>query len=153
MKHPPPIHARIRRRTTRRGFTLAEVLAALVLMGIVLPIALKGVSLALAASDDARRKIEATALAENKLAEFTAANATGVSAGGMSGDFGTDWPAYQWEASNVMRDVELNEITIRVVWTARGRQRNVAVSTLVYTGTGSSTGSRTSTASATGGAP
>ena len=146
MKRRAPIHAR----STRRGFTLAEVLAALVLMGIVLPIALKGASLALAASDDARRRVEATALAENKLAEFTAANATGISAGGMSGDFGTDWPAYQWEASNVMRDVELNEITIRVIWTARGTQRHIAVSTLVYTGTGSSSTGSTSTI---GGAP
>lgn len=141
-------------RRTRRGFTLAEVLAALVLMGIVLPVALKGVSLAMSASDDARRKVEATALAENKLAEFTAAAASGISAGGMSGDFGTDWPAYQWEASSVLRDVELSEITIRVLWTARGTQRHVAVSTLIYTGTGvSSSDSASLTGSLIGGAP
>src|SRR5688500_7535196 len=59
-------------RRHHRGFTLAEVLATLVLVGLVLPAVMKGISLALAASDDARRRVEAVGLAENKLTELTA---------------------------------------------------------------------------------
>ena len=51
----------------RRGFTLVEVLATLVLLGIILPIAMRGVSMAMAAASNARRTAEATSLAEAKL--------------------------------------------------------------------------------------
>src|SRR4051812_36551163 len=56
-----------------RGFTLVEVLTAATLMAIVLPVAMYGVSVSLAASTMARRQAEAATLAEGKLEELAAA--------------------------------------------------------------------------------
>ena len=46
---------------SRRGFTLAEVLITLLFLAIVLPVAMRGVSLALAAASHAKHTREATA--------------------------------------------------------------------------------------------
>ena len=116
------------------GFTFPEVLAALVLIGIVLPPVLKGVSLAMGACDDAKRKIEATGLAESKLAELTVDAVQLVSSGGGSGTF-PDHPEYTWDAQTIAQDTDLSEITVRVTWTARGTQRTIDLSTFVFTGT------------------
>jgi hypothetical protein len=119
-----------------------------VLIGIVLPPILKGVSLAMGACDDARRKIEATGLAESKLAELTVDAVQLVSSGGGSGTF-PDHPEYTWESQMATQDTDLSELTVHVTWTARGAQRSIDLSTLVFTGT---TGpSSTATSSATGG--
>ena len=134
-------------RSKRSAFTLPEVLAALVLIGIVLPPVLKGVSLAMGACDDAKRRIEATGLAESKLAELTVDAVQLVSSGGGSGTF-PDHPDYAWDAQTATQDTDLSEITVRVTWTARGTQRSIDLSTLIFTGT---TGPTSSTAAATGG--
>ena len=60
------------RRSGRAGFTLVEVLATLVLLGIVVPVAMRGVSVALAAAQTAKRTAEATSLAQSKLNEMIA---------------------------------------------------------------------------------
>ena len=52
------------------GFTLVEVLATLVLMGIVIPVAMHGVSIAMSAASNARKTAEAATLAETKLNEL-----------------------------------------------------------------------------------
>ena len=51
--------------TTRRGFTLVEILATLALVAIILPVAMSGISLALRVADESRRQTEATALAQS----------------------------------------------------------------------------------------
>jgi prepilin-type N-terminal cleavage/methylation domain-containing protein len=136
-----------------RGFTLPEVLATMLLVGIVLPAAMRGVSMALAASDDARKKMEATALAENKLAELTAdlilsqAQAD-VTPGGQA----VDQPPYTIEPSVVSVEAELAEVSVRVSWTARGEQRSVVLSSLVYGAAAATTGTATEDAAAAGGA-
>jgi len=104
----------------------------------VLPIAMKGLSLALAASDDARSRLEATALAENKLWELSDAallqsGTTGTTAAD-GGDFGEAYPGYEWEASSESVDVDLTEVRVRVYWTARGNTKFVGLCSLVYTG-------------------
>ena len=48
----------------QRAFTLVEVLATLVLVAIILPVAMKGISLAAATAGDAKRKMEAAALVQ-----------------------------------------------------------------------------------------
>src|SRR5690348_6677471 len=53
----------------RQGFTLVEVLAALVILGIVLPVAMRGVSLSLAAASNAKHMNVAAQLADQKLNE------------------------------------------------------------------------------------
>ncbi len=74
----------------RGGFTLVEVLAAMLLIGIVMPVVMQGVTAATRAGSSARRRTEAATLAASKLAELTV---TGQWDGGTtSGDFGADCP-------------------------------------------------------------
>ena len=138
-------------RRHRRAFTLAEVLATLVLVGVVLPAVMKGISLALAASDDARRRVEAVGLAENKLAEMTADTTTGqtsTTGGTGGGEYGEEAPGFRWEASSTSVDTNLTELHVRVAWTARGRERWVDLSSYAYV---TSTSSGTAGTGTTGG--
>lgn len=94
------------RNQKRAGFTLVEVLAALLMVAIVLPLAMKGVTIASATASAARHRSEASTLAQSKLDELVALQSMrttqGVgSATAMSGDFGNDWPGYQWSAAYV----------------------------------------------------
>lgn len=119
-------------RHRRRGFTLIEVIATLLFIAIVLPVVMQAISLSTGAAGLARRSLEAASLAEEKLSELVA---TGEwSTGQQSGDFGEDWPDYQWTAETMSRDTELMEITVRVSWDSRGSERSVSVTTMAYTG-------------------
>ena len=139
--------------SSRAAFTLPEVLATLVLIGVVLPVAMKGVSLALAASDDARRRVQAVGLAENKLAEITADATTDQTTAGSSGDFGDEAPGYTWETSATSVDTNLTELHVRVSWTARGAARHVDLSSYAYASAAATGTGDTAAASAGGGAP
>lgn len=139
---PCPLVSSVRPRVSShrpRAFTLPEVLATLVLMGLVLPAVMKGISLALAASDDARRRVEAVGLAENKLAELGADIALNQGSGGGSGDFGDEAPGYRWESTTATVDTSLTEMQVRVTWTARGAERGVTLCTYAYAGSSTAT--------------
>ena len=131
----------------RAGFTLIEVLATLLLLGIVVPVAMRGVSLALAAASTARRTAEAATLAESKLNELIADGTWQT--GGTTGDF-PDHPDYTWTCENVSRDYGTSELSLRVKWVQRGVERTLDVSTLVYANAGASTSSSSSSTAAGG---
>jgi prepilin-type N-terminal cleavage/methylation domain-containing protein len=133
-----------------RGFTLIEVLATLVLLGIVMPVAMRGVSLALAAASTARHTAEAASLAEAKLNELVADGSWQTS--GQTGDF-PDNPEYHWTCENTSRDYGTSEVALHVTWTQRGVERSMSLSTLVNTSTSTTTSGTTGTgtSSATGG--
>ena len=118
----------------RRGVTLVEVLATIVMMGIVLPAAMEGVSVAMQAADTARQRSEASALAEAKLGELVATGDWQF--GALSGEFGEAWPEYRWGAmaQDWATDSTLKEISVSVRWTRRGQERQVVLTTLVYQG-------------------
>ena len=120
----------MRPQNTRRrsAFTLVEVLATLVLMGIVIPVAMHGVSIAMAAASNARKTAEAATLAEAKLNELVATREWEFGAG--SGDFGAHWPEYKWTLATATREYEMTELVLSVTWQDRGKERSVAVSTL-----------------------
>jgi len=133
----------------RRGFTLLEVLATLVLIGIILPSVMHGISLATIAAGEARHKVEAASLAQTKLAglitDYQTLNQTGAS----SGDF-ADFPGYKWTSSIEARDTNLSQITVRVTWFSRGQDRFVELASMIYSpdsssGTSSSSGGGTGT--------
>lgn len=64
----PPAGSNKRRRRT--GFTFPEVLAAMVFMAIVIPVAIQGIRIAGEAATVAERKIKAARLAESALNEY-----------------------------------------------------------------------------------
>jgi general secretion pathway protein I len=118
----------------RGGFTLVEVLVTMALMAVILPVAMRGISIAVATASSARHKSEAAMLAQSKLNEIVAdvtilGETTQV---GSSGDFGETWPAYRW-STTTMDDstLGLSHLTISVVWTERGHERTFEASTLV----------------------
>jgi prepilin-type N-terminal cleavage/methylation domain-containing protein len=134
------IAARRRPRGARAAFTLVEVLATLALIGIVIPVSMRGVTLALNAASHAKHQAAAATLAESKLSEMVAQGDWSFGAG--SGDFGQDWPGYQWACTTANPDPNVNvtEVTVTVTWTERGQSRDVSIATFVYAGTGTTTG-------------
>jgi prepilin-type N-terminal cleavage/methylation domain-containing protein len=131
-------------RKSARGFTLLEVLATLVLIGIILPAVMHGISLATIAAGEAKHKVEAASLAQTKLAELIADYQTLNQNGASSGSF-PDYPGYAWTSAIEMRDTNLSQVSIRVTWFARGQERYVDLASMIYTPDTSSTGTGTGT--------
>ena len=127
---PSRSHHTPRRPRRRRGLSLVEVLATLVLVGIVLPAAMKGVTLSLRAASLARHQQEASLLAESRLNDVLALGDS--SAWGSSGEFEPEWSEYTWESQVMAADFGLSEVTVTVSWMERGQERSVSLSTLVY---------------------
>ena len=120
-----------RARANRRGLTLIEVLATIVLIGIVLPSAMQGVSMCMSAASLARQRTEAAGLAEAKLNELLATGEWEF--GATSGDFGAAFPGYQWTVgTSEFSDPTLQQLSVRVAWVSRGQERDVILTTLVY---------------------
>jgi len=121
--------------TRQRGFTLIEVLAALLLMAIVLPSVMKGISVATQAASSARHRTEAAGLAQAQLAEIVASQQW--QNGNLSGDFGAQWPGYSWKATVAAwpldnTDLNIDELDLEVSWIDRNQPNSVTMSTLVY---------------------
>jgi prepilin-type N-terminal cleavage/methylation domain-containing protein len=129
------------------AFTLPEVLATMVLIGIVVPVAMAGLSLALVAASHARYTAQAASLGEAKLMELVATGQWMMGVGG--GDFSPDWPQYRWTAQMATRDFNAYEIDLQVAWTERGVEQTLNVSTIVYDTTTAS--DSTGTTGTTGG--
>lgn len=127
-----PMLASAGRQHSSRGFTLIEVLAALLVIGIVLPVAMEGISLAVNAGSSARRRTEAAALAESKLAEI--ALTPTLTDGSTAGEFGPAHPDYRWNVQVLTRDSIIQEATVIVTWTERGAEAALALSTFIYAG-------------------
>jgi len=117
----------------RRGFTIVELLATLVLVGIVLPVVVHGVLLCLDTAAFATQQAEAAALARSKLDELVVTGQYYESE--MEGDFGEDRPEYEWTAFvDEWEDSRLARLDVLVTWTRRQQEHEVVLSTLVYTG-------------------
>lgn len=120
-------------RMSSNGFTLVEVLAALTLAAVVLPIAMQGISLSLSAADQASRQMVAATLAEDVLADLTATREW--QSGNLTGDFGDQAPGYRWVAESVTWEVGmLRVLEVSVFWTSAGRERSLTLTTLVREG-------------------
>ena len=133
-RHPPSSILHPRR--PRSAFTLIEVLATLVLIGIVIPVAMRGVTVALAAASSARHQAEAATLAESKLNESVAQGDFNT---GGQGDFGADFPLYRWALQTTQHDLDVTEVMVTVNWNERGDKRALNLSTFVFTGSASGT--------------
>ncbi len=115
------------------GFTIVEVLATLTLTAIVLPGVVQGVLLSQATAAHARDQAQGASLAQSKLAEIVT-NKDFYDAE-MAGDFGEDLPQYTWTAQvNNWEDERLVQLDVTVMWTRRGQDYHVTLSTLIYVG-------------------
>jgi general secretion pathway protein I len=120
------------------GFTLIEVLATLLLIAIVLPAVMRGMTLATEAGSAARWRTDAAGLAQSKLAEIVATDQW--QQGNLSGDFSPDWPNYQWQATvqswpGDTSGAGIQQIDLTITWTERNRPESLTLSTLAYGGT------------------
>ena len=134
-------HASVRpaglRARPRRGFTLVEALAALLLIAIVLPVVMRGVSVAARAASSARRNTEAASLAQSKLNELVATQdwKAGYLAGQFDADDGDNASDYAWSAEATRwSEPYVRQLAVSVTWTSGGAQQSVTLTTLVYEG-------------------
>ena len=122
-----------------RAFTLVEVLAALLLIAIVLPVVMQGISLATGAASSAKRRTEAASLAQSKLAELVATEGwrTGVLSGQFDAFDGDGAHHYGWrgEVGN-WTEPYVKQLQVYVTWTGAGggEEEWVRLTTLVYEG-------------------
>ena len=113
------------------GFTFTELLATVVFLGIIMPVAMQSIGLCTRLGGQSRRQIEAASLARTKLTELTRSG--DWSSGPKSGDFGTDWPGYRWAVTvSNWTDSLVGHLDVTVTWQSQGRERSVSISTLVY---------------------
>ena len=133
------------------GFTLLEVLTALAILAIVLPIAMNGIGLATRLAGLTRQRDIASNLAETKLNELVVTG--NYNNGASGGDFAAN-PGYSWQASTQtlsepdLPNADLTQLAVTVDFRSLGRQRHVTMTTLVYPSPPSSSSGTT-----TGGTP
>jgi prepilin-type N-terminal cleavage/methylation domain-containing protein len=118
--------------SSRRGFTFVELLATMVLISIVMPVVMQTIGLCTRLAGQSRRQVEAVCLAKTKLTELTAGQEW--QNGSARGDFGTDWPGYEWSltVANWAEDATVRQLDLTVTWRSVGRQREITLSTLAY---------------------
>jgi type II secretory pathway pseudopilin PulG len=116
------------------GFTLAEVLAALLFMAIVVPVAMEGLHIASLAGAVAQRKGQAARIAQKVLNEslvmtnWSASIQSGIATEGQR-EFRWTLRSDPWTqdpAQNVLR-----QLSVEVSFTAQSRDYSVKLSTLV----------------------
>jgi len=117
-------------RRCAKGFTLAEVLAALMFMAIVIPVAMQGLNIASRAGAVAERKREAARVAERLLNETVATTNSIQSA--QSGVVKELDREYQWKLrTDRWTESTMQLLTVEVTYPVQGKDYSVQLSTLV----------------------
>lgn len=134
---------------TRAGFTLAEVLAALLFMAIVIPVAVEALRVAGQAGTVAARKAAAARVADRFLNELVVSGQWQRAS--QSGTWVEGLQEYTWMLEEEPWEWgALRLLTVRVSYPVRGIEHEVALSTLVDA---NATASTTSTNTGTGSLP
>ncbi len=117
-------------RYAEAGFTLAEVLAAMAFMAIVIPVAVDGLRVASAAGELAIRKAEAMRVAERELNEIAVTSAAGLTT--QTGAVQEGEHDYHWTLhSELWPQDSMQLLTMEVTFVARDRTYSTRLSTLV----------------------
>lgn len=123
----------------RVGFTLIEVLATLLLVGVVLPVIVRATGTSAQLGVWSQRSAAAAALADTRLAELIV---TGEWEGGDAAGvfdtetYGPDATPFAWSlAVDDWNTTEFTQLTLTVTWENGRRQRDVALTTVVNTPT------------------
>jgi hypothetical protein len=113
------------------AFTFAEILAAMVFMAIVIPVAMNGIQIANRAGVVAARKTVAIQLADRLLNETIVT--TNTITAGQSGTFPDPYKDYRWRQSkkNWTEDTTMREISVEVFYTVQDVEYSVFLATLV----------------------
>jgi len=113
------------------GFTFIELLATVVLIAVIMPVAMRCIALCTRLGGNARRQIEAVSLANTQLTELITSG--DWETGEKRGDFGSDWPQYEWQADVTnWTESMVRQLDVTVSWQSQGREHTVTLSTLVY---------------------
>ena len=134
------------------GFTLIEVLAALLFLAILVPAIATALSLSSRVSTLTDRRAVAAELAENQLNEELLGSAW-QSATATQGDFGADYPGYTWQMTQTGWNGDstnaMTELTMEVTFPVQGRPQSVKLTTLVNASVSSAQGQTQSGSSST----
>jgi len=124
-----PTHFTFAAKQLRRGFTLAEVLAALAFMAIVIPAAVEGMRIANVAGQVGQRKAVAARIADRTLNELLVTGNWRSSKNGIVQEGATE---YRWSLlSQPWSQGTMRLVTVQVFFPVQGRDYDVQLSTLV----------------------
>jgi hypothetical protein len=124
-----PTHFTFAAKPLRQAFTLAEVLAALAFMAIVIPVAVEGMRIANMAGQVGQRKSVATRIADRSLNELLVTGNWRNSKGGTILEGATE---YRWSLlSQPWPQDTMRLVTVQVFFPVQGREYDVQLSTLV----------------------
>jgi len=116
------------------GFTLAEVLAALAFMAIVIPVAMQGLSVANTAGQVGLRKVAAARIAERVLNEWIVMGQ--MQSGNQRGTVQEGVHEFRWTIRTELWNQDTMRLaTAQVIYTVQGREFEVHLSTLIDTST------------------
>ncbi len=118
------------RRSARRAFTLVEVLASLMLIALVVPVAMEAMAVASRVGELGQRKAAAMRVGERVLGELLAEGqlATGATSGvAQEGPFEYPWSV---RLENWPEDA-LQQVTVTVNFSVRGAVQEIALATLL----------------------
>jgi type II secretory pathway pseudopilin PulG len=114
----------------RSAFTLAEVLAALTFMAIVIPVAIEGLRIANRAGVVAQRKTVAARVAERVLNETLLGSPSQL--GGRNGIVQEGAIDYRWSIrSTIWPEDSMRLVTAEVMFLVQGQEYDAQLSTLV----------------------
>lgn len=121
---------RSRAASPRAGFTLAEVLAAMLFLAIVIPVAVAGLRIASHAGAVANRKAVAARIADRVLNEMIVTGQTQKTA--QTGRVQEGPVEYTWAISIESSGLDsLRLATAKVIFSAQGQEYDVRLSTLI----------------------
>jgi len=117
------------------GFTLVEILATFVLIAIILPVAMNGISMAAKLASQAKHRVEAATLAQEILNNQILSG--DYEDGDQEGEAAGDSIEYSWrlEVLDWEEEDSMQQLDLSVTWEdSAGRENMVTLSTLVYAG-------------------
>ncbi|MCM8757298.1 MAG: type II secretion system GspH family protein [Candidatus Omnitrophica bacterium] len=115
----------------KTGFTFVEVMAALTFVAILLPVALKGISLTSSLVAEIKRREQALSLAQNLMTEIISPFSSQATS--HQGDFSPEFPEYRWKVEILDREEPgVKEVRVTVSWTAKAKDLEISLTTLIY---------------------
>ena len=117
----------IANKKNQRGFTLLEIVVALTIAALALPVLLRAFSEGTKKQSLIENRTTALYLLKLRMSEMEMLGE--LEAGSEEGEFGTD-SRFQWTSDVAESDVEgLYEVTVAVIWQERGQEKSVELTT------------------------